>query len=751
MPQVVKEASHGLDLDGRKTRRPENPPQTESRKTIEIKRLLVLVPSLGGGQVKAPAGPHDSPEFADHRRRILDMLQDLGVQDEIERCGSKRQRSQIPNHVQSRVVPVRISRGRVDRKITSTPEEMAETPLSRPRVQDDFRVASRRLLHKVSDRVLQGMDAPLEELGHSLVNREVEPGHGNEMLSSSSSRRRHSDSLPRRSTTGNMRTRETSTKGGHWGGIARLLALAILFAWMGPPLLASRPNVVLFTIDSCRADRFGTYGYARDTTPRIDHWARTGTVFMNAYSVSAWTAPGLASLLTGLYPPVHGVNNRDRMGSEEMHTLPRLFRSLGYRVPNLNFFTFAPYYLNLGLGEIERRYFGEMEEEALLNWMEQNLVVGDERPFFLWFHTTLVHQPYRPPPDQLPAPLSELEKRPGIRAAMRGAIVPLGSTEFEPDDRPYLDALYDAEVRRADRLFGEMLDRLRDLELLDSTLVMVTADHGEELLDHGFIGHASTSLQAKLYEEIVRIPLMVSWPGRVPSGAVIGAPVSQIDVFPTLVRLFDLESPPGLQGIDLFRATPDRLLFFESVIAGNQTPKDRENEWIQAVRRGRWKYISTGELYDLLLDPEEKNSLADSKSALATELRGLIEGWLDEGRSLARRLFPEESGPLRVAVPTRCPRIHTPGDGTRLDYDVHTGALLFDWSGDMETVYLIEYDIGLGDHHVAGIYEVEGNHQILGPFPRELWGDLKAWNPFRIRVSPKQDPPCWSDWVEFQF
>ena len=69
----------------------------------------------------------------------------------------------------------------------------------------------------------------------------------------------------------------------------------------------------------------------------------------------------------------------------------------------------------------------------------------------------------------------------------------------------------------------------------------------------------------------------------------------------------------------------------------------------------------------------------------------------------------------------------------------------------METTYLVEYDIGVGDHHVAGTYEVQGNHQIMGPLPKELWTDLKAWNPFRIRISPKTEPPCWSRWVEFRF
>ncbi len=114
-------------------------------------------------------------------------------------------------------------------------------------------------------------------------------------------------------------------------------------------------------------------------------------------------------------------------------------------------------------------------------------------------------------------------------------------------------------------------------------------------------------------------------------------------------------------------------------------------------------------------------------------------------------MFPQRSGPVSRPRSQQCPWIYTPGNNTNLNYDVHTGALLFDWHGDMETRYMVEYDIGVGDHHVSGAYEVQGNHQIMGPLPRELWLDLKAWNPFRIRVSPKSEPLCWSEWVEFRF
>ncbi len=507
-------------------------------------------------------------------------------------------------------------------------------------------------------------------------------------------------------------------------------------------------NVLLFTIDSCRADRFGVYGNPQSPTPRIDAWSRSGTVFSRAYSTSAWTAPGLVSALSGLHPPTHGINNRDRMGSPELLTLAKIFRQRGYLTPNLNFFSFAPYYTNLGLGDIDRRYFGKRDGDELLNWLKEH---SADEPFFLWYHTTIVHQPYDPGEANLPRPAQELAQRPAIQAVMKGAIVPVGSTQFQEGDGPILKALYDAEMSRMDRLFGKALDLLQEKGLLGDTLIVLTADHGEELLDHGFVGHASTSLQAKLYEEFLHIPLLFSWPGKVPEGKTDDRLASQIDILPTILGLMGIEVPDFVQGSDLLKVPRQRSLYFESVIAGNQTTKEREHLWLRAVRQGDWKYISSGELYRLDQDPQERNDLAAKFPQKARRLEADLERWLRESAQAAKRLFPADSQVHTSMRPGACPVIHTPGNQQTLGYDVHTGSLLFDWSGDLSTDYRVEYDIGKGDHHVAGVYEVQGNHQLMGPLPRELWTSLKAWNPFRIRVSPKTDPPCWSEWVTFRF
>ncbi|MBI2822869.1 MAG: sulfatase, partial [Acidobacteria bacterium] len=331
-------------------------------------------------------------------------------------------------------------------------------------------------------------------------------------------------------------------------------------------------NVLLFTIDSCNASRMSLYGNRVRTTPNLDRWAERASVFEQAQSVSAWTAPGLASLFSGTLPGVHGVDSRDRPPDPRLPTLFRVFGERGYQVPNLNFFTFAPYYRDIGLPPVDRRYFTENDGDELFNYLEENA----DRPFFIWYHTTKVHQPYHPPEDVLKKVMQmheaaekqdagggkgssseasiidweEALKRPAIEAVGRGAIVPRGSVEFQPGDLRALRILYDAEIYHLDAYLGRVLETLRRKGVEDHTLVVVTADHGEELLEHGFIGHASTALHATLFDEVTRIPLVIRLPGQA-RGRRISDLVQQIDVAPTLLDLFGMPAHEVMQGKSL--------------------------------------------------------------------------------------------------------------------------------------------------------------------------------------------------------
>ncbi|HSR50834.1 MAG TPA: sulfatase/phosphatase domain-containing protein, partial [Acidobacteriota bacterium] len=277
----------------------------------------------------------------------------------------------------------------------------------------------------------------------------------------------------------------------------------------------------------------------------------------------------------------------------------------------------------------------------------------------------------------------------------------------------------------------------------------------EELLDHGFVGHASTSLHARLYEEFIHIPLVVAWPGQLPQGKRDRRLASQVDIFPTLLRQMGWEIPGFVQGHDLLSPPPlERTLFFQSVIAGNQTTKEREHLWVYGLHNGRFKYIEGEdgpELYDLKNDPSEVQNLAPERPARVKALAGRLQEWRERSGELAGEIFASRPQVHTSAKAESCPVIYTPGEDERLKWDTHTGSLLFDWSGDLDTEYVVEYDIGTGDHHIAGTHEVEGNHQLLGPFPSEIWVTLKDWNPVKIRVSPKTQPRCWSEWRTFKF
>ncbi len=525
------------------------------------------------------------------------------------------------------------------------------------------------------------------------------------------------------------------------------IVVALLAVLSGAELLGR--NLLLITVDSCRADRLGVYGRRPTPTPEIDAWAQQGTVFMRAYSTSAWTAPGVVSILSGLYPPTHGVNNRDRIGSPQLVTLLKILREAGYQAPHLNGVAFEPYREALGLAAGTHGEADSRSGELLIQWLENH--GSDQKiPFFLWYHNTVLSQPYGPLRGPLKRSWREPQESPALQAALEGSIVPVGSVRFSEQDRVLLDQLYDDSMRQLDAFFGRVLETLKKLGRDRDTLVVLTADHGTELLDHGLVGHASTSLQARLYEEQVRIPLILSWPGRVPARRVEGQPVSQIDLLPTILSMLERDVPAHLEGIDLLaQPLPPRPLYFESSISGEHTTREHEEIWVRAVLEGSFKFISTEELYDLGEDPGETRNLVAQQPQLASRMRRRLETWLKASEEKGRRLFPSER--LRTGMVDHCPVLTTPVAGQTLDYQRYTGAVILDWTGDLETTYLIEYDIGRGSRNISGIFEVEGNHQLLGPLGPELWHNLRSWNPFKLRVSPKSRQPCWGPWVTFRF
>jgi arylsulfatase A-like enzyme len=399
-------------------------------------------------------------------------------------------------------------------------------------------------------------------------------------------------------------------------GSAALLALACLCAACGKAHEGKpRPNVLLIVIDTLRADRLPFHGYEHDTAPFLTGLAESGVVFESAWSSSSWTAPATASIFTSLYPIQHGVTmgmhayktEKEREGSdtlllnripEEVETIPSFLASLGYRTfavsdnPNVS----DKLGFERGFERIEvSDYEGAPHVNAVLeSWIDE---IRAASPWFVYLHYMDPHKPY-------------FERQPFYREPKED--LPL----------PRVMARYDSEIRYLDDHIAQAFELLGAGQ---GTLVLLTADHGEELGDHGQIGHFF-----QLYSELIHVPLVIREPGVEPVRRRPSAGVSVVDLLPTLRDI--LGEPPSAQdaGVSLRPHyledhTPEERTFF--AMRTSSMP-NLESEKI-AVVQGRYKLIHTShsdrvELYDLEADPDERTNLAKSDPQLAARL---LESW----------------------------------------------------------------------------------------------------------------------------
>jgi arylsulfatase A-like enzyme len=328
--------------------------------------------------------------------------------------------------------------------------------------------------------------------------------------------------------------------------------------------LAARglPSIVLVSIDSLRADALGCGGSARDTSPFLDELAARGVRFANAISTTSWTLPAHAALFTGLWDSTHGLVDNGQQLADEHLTLAELLRGLGYETAG---FYGGPYlHPTFGLSQGFEHWTSCMSSEtdaqgarrearsprsvahadvtgprtraAVARW-----AAGARTPFFLFVHLWDVHFDYLPPPEYVE------RFDPGYEGPVDGHDVmgPLVRADSPARDIAHLRALYDAEVRFTDDVLRGICGDLEARGLLANTFVIVAADHGEEFFEHQGKGHQRT-----LYDEVVRVPLIVAGPGVV-AGRVVAEQVRLIDLFPTIAGLVGMQEPLAVQGRDL--------------------------------------------------------------------------------------------------------------------------------------------------------------------------------------------------------
>ncbi len=411
------------------------------------------------------------------------------------------------------------------------------------------------------------------------------------------------------------------------------------------------PNILLFTIDACRPDHFGCYGYNRNTTPNIDKLAKEGVLFTRAFSQSAWTTPGMISIFSSLYPPTHGVDAKDRTLKDDVLTLPKVLKEKGYVVPVLPKFVDIPNYWHLGFDEVDKERFKGEEGEDLLKLIE----AYKDKSFFIWYHYHGLHLPYNPPTpydlmfrkDVVNGTSTDSEN---ISIIRRLSIIKNGPINFNDADKSAAIALYDGQIRQLDDYVGQFINKLDEWGILDNTLIFITSDHGEELFEHGFIGHASTSLNAKLYDEIIHIPLIIWCPKKL-KHKIINDLVQQIDFMPTILDLLSIPIPGGLQGRSLLPLILDKpndklqpaspnieqeTIFCETILGGYQSTKEMEQIKPRCIRTKEWKLIYTNglngdkyELYDLKNDPKEEKNVVEKYPDVAKELKEKLFRWIE--------------------------------------------------------------------------------------------------------------------------
>ena len=419
--------------------------------------------------------------------------------------------------------------------------------------------------------------------------------------------------------------------------------------WSVPRMLAPRTqgesrderpdgtlNVVLISLDTLRADFVGAYGHDQPTTPNIDRFAREGTLFERAMTTYPSTTASHMSMLTGLLPQVHGVYGPGERIAPQVRTLAELLAAQGYQTGAVTedaMINAHGGFLN-GFGEY-REYNGEPTrtgyvEGVMTSGIEFVTRHRDQR-FFLFLHTYQVHDPYTPPAEY----------------DVFRTYVEDGTERTVGDDTPPLVRSrlgYEGDLLYTDEEVARFLAALDDLGLADRTLVIITADHGEALGEHGLVGHGWFML-----EPVLHVPLIVRAPGRVPAGRRVGALASLADLPPTILELVGAPPGPPMQGASLVPLLddPDDERFRDRTLYAEKRGKD----WILIARRGetKWEVRPSGvKRYDLASDPEEKSpAAADDDPAIGGA--GFAERYRADNDAFRARLG-SASAPASVPV-----------------------------------------------------------------------------------------------------
>lgn len=443
------------------------------------------------------------------------------------------------------------------------------------------------------------------------------------------------------------------------------------------------PLILLFSIDTLRADHLGCYGYRRPTTPFIDGFAEDGIVFLNAITQGAVTAPGHMSIFTSLMPVVHRVNNPHPFNesivalADHIPTWPQLLQSRGWTAYGLHGGgpVSAQFGFDRGFEVYRDDFFFAFETDYYRPEREIDTIreivrdgAREGKPLFLFLHHYLCHDPYiKSPPELnhrfLPEPVAGLATgRADLRRGEDGRIDEQSFwDEVDLDNPEHLDhvvSLYDGSILYSDYIFGLILEVLREEGVYDRSLVILTSDHGEEFNEHGGYRHW------KLFRENLHVPLIVKFPGGDFAGRIISPSVRTVDIFPSVFEYLGLPLPPHIQGVSflpLLTGEGDYAPEITSQALDIHSPEDlqpRESVRIEEdgfvysnqLSAGLWEdSLTKGTpewLFEIAADPDEQNNLIETRPEVAERMRIRAAEILRENQALRDELkiAPGESG-----------------------------------------------------------------------------------------------------------
>lgn len=405
-------------------------------------------------------------------------------------------------------------------------------------------------------------------------------------------------------------------------------------------------NVILISIDSLRADHLSCYGYPRKTGPNIDKLASEGVIVSEASSTTSWTLPAHMSMLTSMYPEAHGVITDKDYLDENRVTLAEVLRKEKYATAafvsgpylssrygfNRGFDLYDDFTINFDShNESHQGITSPKLNEAIQSWLRKNY----EKKFFLFLHYWDVHYDYIPPPPYdtmfdpdykgtIDAQNYEFNYR--IRRGM------------DPRDLFHIIALYDGEIALTDRYIGELLSALKELGIFNRTLIVLTADHGDEFYEHGRKGHMRT-----LYEEVLHVPLIFKFPSNsnLVGDRKVKEVVSIIDIVPTILEYISVKPNEEMQGRSLLHLLngnnkSNDVLIYSSLLYKLATVRSADSKLIHYFE------VPKKEFFDLVNDSQEKINLFDKRTSknIAEEESYLISllNWLNAQRQFHRAL-----------------------------------------------------------------------------------------------------------------